>query len=429
MTENTSSIKATSLIATPSSPRYNSQSSSKYNHIRPNSEIFGQKVAVSPETEYLEKWVEDLAQYERTLEEMAKASLDLSFKEELGAVENWFFALSEAEKTAALYSLLHQSTNVQIRFFITVLQKMAKDPLRDILSSAHNRASLPTFNDYPLPNRKTNIDRHSMPLGKGNLPRPTSVSLDPSYTSNGSRLSLKSQSYNHEDSLGFSWKQSPGLANKGNSHLLPSLDLKNSNWNTWDLNNRMGNHGERSLSATNIKDTNWGKLGKSRNTNNLTLKVDNVEVHLDSPHWPSSSGAALNRPKSAKSPAFPPGLLGTASPTIWAATPLESLHPPLSSQRTTASPSGEDLKEPKPLDPVDFDVLENIPAWMRSLRLHKYTSIFEKFRWQEIILLDDKQLTELGVAALGARRKFLKIFEHVKNEADLKGISTVLPKN
>lgn len=426
MPENASSTEAPSLIATPSSPRFSSRSPSNLNHVRPTSEIFGQKIGLSPETEYLEKWVEDLAQYERTLEEMAKASLDPSFKEELGAVENWFSALSEAEKTAALYSLLHQSTNVQIRFFITVLQKMAKDPMRDILSPAQNRASLPTFNDYPLPNRKANIDRHSMPLGKGNLPRPTSVGLDNTYTMNSSRASLKSQSYNPDDGLGFSWKKSPGLSKKGNNTLLPSLDLKSSNWNTWDLGNRMANHhSERSLSATNIKDSNWGNLGKHRNSNNLTLKVDNVEVHLDSPHWPSSSGAALNYPKSAKSPAFPPGLLNIPSPTIWAATPSESNYS--SSIRTTASPSDENIKESKPLDPVDFDVLENIPAWMRSLRLHKYTSIFENYKWQEIITMNDKQLTELGVAALGARRKFLKIFEHVKSEADLKGISTALP--
>jgi len=317
---------------------------------------------------------------------------------------------------------------VQIRFFITVLQKMTKDPLRDMLSPVYSRASLQTFNDYPLPNRKKNVERHSMPTGNGNLPRPTSIGLDP-YTSNSARISLKSQSYNPEDALGFNWKSGSGLINKGSNPLLPSLDLKtSSNWSNWELGNRINSsHGERSLSATSIKDPNWGKLGKQRNSNNLTLKVDNVEVHLDSPHWPSSgNNTSMNRPKSAKSPAFPPGLLGSASPTVWVATPAEPNHPS-PSLRTTASPSGDDLKEPKPLDPVDFEVLENVQAWMRSLRLHKYTSIFEHLKWQEIILLDDKQLTELGVAALGARRKFLKVFDHVKNEAKLKGISTDVP--
>lgn len=68
---------------------------------------------------------------------MAAASLDVNFKEELSAIEQWFRVLSEAERTAALYSLLQHSTQVQIRFFITVLQQMARsDPMTALLSPA-----------------------------------------------------------------------------------------------------------------------------------------------------------------------------------------------------------------------------------------------------------------------------------------------------
>lgn len=48
-----------------------------------------------------------------------------------------FKVLSEAERTAALYSLLQHSTQLQIRFFITVLQQMARsDPMTALLSPA-----------------------------------------------------------------------------------------------------------------------------------------------------------------------------------------------------------------------------------------------------------------------------------------------------
>src|SRR6185503_19343893 len=88
--------------------------------------------------EAIDKWFEDLQHYEQTLEEMANASLDQNFKEELGAIEQWFRVLSEAERTAALYSLLQHSTQVQIRFFITVLQQMARsDPMGALLSPAN----------------------------------------------------------------------------------------------------------------------------------------------------------------------------------------------------------------------------------------------------------------------------------------------------
>ncbi|KAH9008307.1 hypothetical protein EDB84DRAFT_1269918 [Lactarius hengduanensis] len=68
---------------------------------------------------------------------MAAASLDINFKEELSFVESSFKVLSEAERTAALYSLLQHSTEVQIRFFISVLQQMTMtDRMTALLSPA-----------------------------------------------------------------------------------------------------------------------------------------------------------------------------------------------------------------------------------------------------------------------------------------------------
>ncbi|ORX91227.1 hypothetical protein K493DRAFT_52735 [Basidiobolus meristosporus CBS 931.73] len=83
-------------------------------------------------------WIRNLSQYEKTLEEMATTSLDQNFKDELAAVQQWFKALSDSERTAGLYSLLQQSSPVQVRFFIAVLLQMAKnDPLNAILSNQH----------------------------------------------------------------------------------------------------------------------------------------------------------------------------------------------------------------------------------------------------------------------------------------------------
>lgn len=73
-----------------------------------------------------QQWIADIDSCETTLEEMAAATLDQDFKDELSAIEQWFRVLSEAERTAALYNLLQQTTQVQIRFFIGVLQQMAK---------------------------------------------------------------------------------------------------------------------------------------------------------------------------------------------------------------------------------------------------------------------------------------------------------------
>ncbi|KAF8251670.1 hypothetical protein K440DRAFT_539093 [Wilcoxina mikolae CBS 423.85] len=110
--------------------------------IRPSSEIFLNPPQIpqqNAETEALDKaareWISDLETYDNTLEEMANAALDQEFKDELSAIEQWFRVLSEAERTAALYALLQQTTQVQIRFFIQVLQQMAKShPMSNLLS-------------------------------------------------------------------------------------------------------------------------------------------------------------------------------------------------------------------------------------------------------------------------------------------------------
>lgn len=60
----------------------------------------------------------------------------------------------------------------------------------------------------------------------------------------------------------------------------------------------------------------------------------------------------------------------------------------------------------------------DIPAWLRSLRLHKYNTIFSDSNWQTIVKMSDEDLLAKGVAALGARRKMLKVFENVRAHCD-----------
>jgi len=111
--------------------------------IRPASEVyFGRNNTQSGNPDEMERaaqqWLADIDQYETTLEEMATATLDQDFKDELSAIEQWFRVLSEAERTAALYALLQQTTQVQIRFFIQVLQQMSKSlPMSGVLSPAN----------------------------------------------------------------------------------------------------------------------------------------------------------------------------------------------------------------------------------------------------------------------------------------------------
>lgn len=78
------------------------------------------------------------------------------------------------------------------------------------------------------------------------------------------------------------------------------------------------------------------------------------------------------------------------------------------------SPRGRRGTSKPPEDPTDPTLLQDIPAWLRSLRLHKYTDNLKDMNWADLVELDDKALEARGVNALGARRKMLKVFEQVK---------------
>lgn len=98
---------------------------------------------------------------------------------------------------------------------------------------------------------------------------------------------------------------------------------------------------------------------------------------------------------------------------------------PLANLKTTPSKksdSGSSLNQSLPSSTTssmppetsNIELLKNIPAWLKLLRLHKYTDCLKDIYWKDLIELNDAQLEEKGVKALGARRKLLKAFDAVK---------------
>jgi hypothetical protein len=94
---------------------------------------------------------------------------------------------------------------------------------------------------------------------------------------------------------------------------------------------------------------------------------------------------------------------------------------------TNAGTTGGSGGTPRGEEDVDPALLNDIPAWLRSLRLHKYTPNFEGMKWQDIVMMDEAKLEVKGVAALGARRKMLKTFEVVRKKMGMDGSSSPGP--
>ncbi|KAI7864679.1 hypothetical protein BDF14DRAFT_1744724 [Spinellus fusiger] len=547
-------------------------------HARPVSEILPPGSYVSPETEAIDRWFEDLQEYERNLETMASASVDPKYKEEIQHVDQWFCYLSEAERTAAIYSLLQHLSQVQIRFFINVLQQMnSKDPVSALLSPAYpdkdGRALRPIdmqtqlssamakaeyeasqkllsalpfspIQRRPTPTRRT-VDRHSFALGDteeynrllANLtasdflspPPPPSTPtpprtvredahrLHPHHTANTTPASSHGPSLTRPHSMMegdffFSdWGLNASLAKGARPGAKVSGRPKSADITQWSFDTMpLQNDPDWSVSALDKSDRHWSlESPRPQRLHEETMRrrplQTTIPAVLETEEGISSTGmggmssrngmSGINsmggmgginisnnisningtHPTNGTHIVFkyeddPIGFSGynalpTTSPPPCTSNPNhpnayghrnQSQHPQQHPQHRRVSTSGvygqflnpkdshreveldyasdqseastvsgkykkktfgfgqRPAKEKKPVETIDMQLLQDTPSWLRSLRLHKYNPVFEKWRWQDMVNLDDDELLAKGVSALGARRKMLKVFEQVK---------------
>ncbi|TRX94437.1 hypothetical protein FHL15_004592 [Xylaria flabelliformis] len=566
--------------------------SSATSRIRPSSDFYGQQGqgqgvtdADSPQDKMTQQWIADIDQYERTLEEMATATLDQDFKDELSAIEQWFRVLAEAERTAALYALLKQTTQVQIRFFIQVLQQMGKnhpmsgvlspanfdkDPMSSRLSDAMNKLNVgsarnsltqqqlsakrlsgldasainsmfpdaaaaiatekarftqKTGNQPPSNRNSAAVDpRNSLaaptisapsegidasgqnpnsPWGASNdqgasgpkssssgqppmgqfVQPPPSAGLRSPRPQLGSNSNIQSTTLNAPDRSGselpllspygagsgnwasmvntpmnptFSPGNAPNQADmvaNATAMKLAALSTVNNRFALDDVrkyrrarSNDGNGQNQGGVSAgpqvPNIPGTNIvmvNEHGQVLNRDQM-LAIQNQQVmggfaaHRSRPNSP---GIALQPTSFAQQMPFASPqnngflsafdgqpLLSGGFPTLNMAqlgvgVPEGYLsdHSELNRGR---SPRGRRGTSKPPEDPTDPTLLQDIPAWLRSLRLHKYTDNLKDMKWTDLVELDDEALEKRGVNALGARRKMLKVFEQVK-EAKAEG--------
>lgn len=523
--------------------------------MRPSSEMLPVGQQGTPETEVIDKWFEDLQNYEATLEEMAAASLDQNFKEELSAIEQWFRVLSEAERTAALYSLLQESTQVQIRFFITVLQQMARsDPVGAFISP--NTANLalgdqleakmaqlgiktPTSMKTASPGSRA-FQRQSTGFlspnaaslyGSGSPDVSSALAaqrnkMKPNRTSAPGTMAMEGLSYGaspakledvqenpmvpstprdrpHSDitrssrsggnaldealsplGVGGSWASmvnTPIMPVRDSSHRPDSMNgdthakleataaqlaqlsqqvsaaqeqadgsrgMRNSGSGTaapkYDQNSWKSGGGGLPYSPSNVGASpsfpNLGiptmspnalaglqspsggisnpanlqmmnamaAIGGLNNMNSSQLMTLQQQIMQQQQHIHHLTGMSQS---ASRVPARPPqrgaGAVGSGAPRS----------PTLSTRAAMGSPgtTSQSLPNQAPEEEVaDISILNDVPSWLRHLRLHKYTPNFEGCTWREMVSMDDQALADKGVAALGARRKMLKTFEAVR---------------
>ncbi|KAF2838480.1 hypothetical protein M501DRAFT_934750 [Patellaria atrata CBS 101060] len=559
--------------------------------IRPSSEVYlgqarDQGISDDAIERAAQQWIADIDQYEVTLEEMAAATLDQDFKDELSAIEQWFRVLSEAERTAALYALLQQTTQVQIRFFIQVLQQMGKaHPMSSVLSPANfgekdpmsqkmtdamskltvegSRNSLGLGRPPPSPGAKRNsgLDTSTInsmfpdaaaAIAKQKAEFKEHLGTAPQSNRNstiGDRSSLIAPSISapeetRKESLGqppsSPWaqgsksgdlSQQAARPKSSSSHQPmgqftqppPSAGLRSprpvqiagdNNLQSTTLNAPDPNAPGMAMLSPYAGSGNWASMVNTPMVPNFQQGASQADMVANATAMKLAALSTVNnriqlddvrkyrRARSSEGNPLSPGLMGPGAPSanfimtnelgqvltpqqaaalqaqqlaamngrrsrpnspglamqggglggIPFASPHQTNNGYLSAYDGSSplgpntlnginlshfgigvgqghegyisdqseinrgrSPRGRRGSSKPPEDPTDPNLLKDIPSWLRSLRLHKYTDNLKDLQWDQLIELDDAGLEARGVNALGARRKMLKVFEQVKD--------------
>lgn len=370
----------------------------------------------------LESWVGDFRKYEAMLQEATKASVESKFKAELDTIEQWFKVLSEPQRTASVHTLLKHSNQDQIRFYLTVLQQMIQPEATKADSEAAPSVDSAKIKQGPRSVRPPSLNLPD--LGSPTTPTATPVTAKDSaaFTSvdvSANRLAgLRVNDEQPEEHT--EQDEAQGIAG------LPGLGMMS----PYHLN-MIANAGlskEAQLLAVQLVMSGIVQpVGSSGNPNQRSGQGKKPSHLGETKNW--------RTPTSAKYPgsALRAGGLRAAAALKSAGLKSASLPsaglPSAGLQSAGLKSSGLDSASVGTPREEDFqpEMLNDIPMWLRSLRLHKYTSCFDGLTWQEIVVLDDTTLEARGVAALGARRRLLRTFEFVRKRMGMESPDSATP--
>lgn len=451
---------------------------------------------------------------------MVTASQDQNFKEELAAIEQWFRVLSDAERTSALYSLLGQATQVQIRFLIMVLQQKAQqDPLSDILSPANFNKDV--MNEkmsqaVPIPSTVPTALPNSPGLFRQTHARgPDSAAIQQMFPDAAAALASQRAELNRKKNGQIMAGTAPSSLSQSTIHLAPKDENQRTPWtpsfrktfeaptrpksaeptNSSMLRNSLqgtplrsprsdlnatsapyspfesasGNGGQNWASMTNTPASamfpqslsSIGSLqqrlaasGVPRASSSVVSNSPKIVLENDATKFRRSSRTPSNTEHTSLFPSSPimmydengqlmsvqatealtssingrftqPPLIATpgqngswqllntgSSPFVYpSSSPVVNMDGGYHSDNST---NRRRTPVPKPVEnPADPQLLSDVSAWLRQLRLHKYTDNMAGMTWQQMVKMSDSDLEAKGVTALGARRKLMKAFETV----------------
>ncbi|KAK0461018.1 uncharacterized protein EV420DRAFT_173505 [Desarmillaria tabescens] len=375
--------------------------------------------------EDLDKW---FTKFETTLENMAVASEEPKFKEELGTIEQWFKLLSESEQTATMYTLLQNANPGQLRFLVAVLQQMFEasnpslpetpahpgwqQPSRNMRPPSLNlptpaTSGATTFNTPATSRDPINGSVQTSTAEQGAqeiIVKPTDENSWASMVSTPNDIMFKKRS---------DVSPNPGTPNLLNGGTFPGQPA---GFNMSILSS-MGFSSEAQMLAIQLMMSGLMQPQPAGAAKENTPPPS--QQQRQQPRSQSPAGASSNWRASSTSRL--PGSALRSAKTVPKSAGLKSGG--LKSAVSVSSGSGVTPKE----DDINPQLLEDVPAWLKSLRLHKYTSCFEGMNWRDMVELNEATLEKKGVTALGARRRLVKTFDAVKKKMGMASPTSLGP--
>jgi hypothetical protein len=347
------------------------------------------------ETVGFEQFLSQFRKYESVLDLMIKSTSDDKFKQEVATIEQWFRVLTEPEKNSSVHSLLKHCSQDQLRFLQSIITSMIK----------------------PEEIKVTPVGQERMRLGKLTF-RPPSLNLpDITLPVTPTPITAKESAVDEQSQLEQALRQAPGAAPAEPS--VPAKDPNSTNplpgfsgINPYTLN-MLANAGlskdAQLLAAQLVMSGIVQPTGLLQQQPSAKLK----KGPLPTGNWRTPSSAR-----------FPASALKSSG--LRQSSSLKSAGLRSSGLAAPQTPLSAILDSPQ-LEEFNPELLNDIPAWLRSLRLHKYAPCFDGLTWQEIVLLDDATLEAKGVAALGARRRLSRSFEQVRKEMGMEEPNSATP--
>ncbi|EHN00051.1 Vts1p [Saccharomyces cerevisiae x Saccharomyces kudriavzevii VIN7] len=341
-------------------------------------------------------------QHSQPLPQKNDSNIGVNFSQDINQLCSWISMLTSSQQNTVMDNILSILNDDVLKYTKLKLDTLTNTsfispPLPAIASPIPNRDDTQilnidsVFSSSPITNDSENTDNllyqnwspqpHSIPIIQPiydsiNDPSQRSKSAEPHVTSSPNLIPVQKQ---YNNGISTKYKKLPSDNSNYLSHSLSTSHSFFQPKKRSNMGNEYNSHHHHSLHHPLHNTTSY--FSNTPRSSGTELSKSNQNMFNNANSHPNTSAAATS--------------VTSASTSSNGNTPLSS----------NSSMNPKSLTDPK--------LLKNVPMWLKSLRLHKYSDALSETPWIELVYLDDETLEKKGVLALGARRKLLKAFSIV----------------